>query len=1109
MAKKNKLDIAVQELGRYFGTLSKSAFYDKLLESEEVEAFEKVIKIQDKKVSQTMGELILSHVEGAHRTVTILKYIHDWLSGTAPAKSADETGDDSGEGTAAAAEELREVLEVVFEPEAFTDQTSAIARVIPKLKGSDTDSPVDFWTGSYGPEKDKDTIAPKLAKAPPIDSDEADLFEKDNAPSIKSMVASEICLETLSQGMAEGSVQQELAYKLVAAKTINTNYANPSPAEPVLSAFMIKPASLTPANRDTGALGIFMNFIPSTEMSRCQPWLDIQIISSKPALNEDKKISTMSIAQFLMGNVKVEDTSLADYNIVDAVNENLLQLTPPPTDDSGEDEKPETQIASAGMELFTSPQTLVNADDMTFAYQDGAMDHTPDSPGGFDGSRGAPILDKFRPFMTIQGFEVSVTPSYGMMSHETASLSIILHDRSRLSEIGELVKPDLYGSIELLIEYGWNHPDSKIIASQSVNPIGNFLDAMKVKKKFKVRNSSFSFDEVGQVEITLELYSVGMVNLDTSHIGKMPGMEGTMDKLNEAFKVIRRIKAETETEGKGATDTSGETFSLGSVDSLGEISGMDDETMKALKTYMDQQRKSANDKSKANGTAKEIVSALETALEASGQLKTSVAQALAIKQMHVQSSSAGDPFWRPIVPESKDDMVYYPKIRMSASSPLISKEARAARKAEGKTNESPDKKQMDAMTKSKAGHPYVSLGKLMLLYVGTPLATDAAFDEVQFYFYAFNSNASFMHSRNIAEFPIATFAFFEELEKITQKSVFVSLRRFLGMIQSKFIGKADNEAWGLSTLYEINKDGNRVLKEEWSKDPIKLKDHKTRVLAAAYGETDLDNPKRPLVFRKPRITAQMEGLPAIEPSPDGVDGKTATILRIHIYDKACSSYTGVQQLLMGKRNGQISAVSKEVRELKRTTDKVDRAKHGEALSNILEKADSDWGLLEANPGTKPPTYRVKGSFPKLKAFIKTAMPSATYGTQNSAIITASVESMNDPQLASIMMQRSNKSGASTALTSRASGVPLRTVPVQVDLEIFGCPIVSYGQQMFLDFGTGTTVDNIYAVNGIEHSLSQGEFVTNLKMVQLDAFGKYEGALTQLNSVTSEIKAGSE
>lgn len=1108
MAKKNKLDVAVQELGRYFGTVSTSAFYDKLLENEGIEKFETIRSVQDKPVRQSMGDLILSHVEGGHRTTSILDYIDQWLSGTPPAKSANESGDDSSPGTEAAAEDLRKILEIVFEPEAFTSNTVCVAKTIPKVGGKTDGDRVTFWSGSYDDEK-KDDVAPKLAAAAPIDSDEADLYETEHAPSVHLMVGSEALLDQTVEAAGGGEgPQKELAEKLKAAKNINKNIKNPTRAEPVLSAFMIKPASLTPANRDTGALGIFLNFIPSQEMSRCQPWLNIQIISSKPTLNAEGVISTMSIAQFLMGNVKVESSQGADYNIVDAVNADMLKLAPKTTDEAG-NEKPDVQFATAGMELFTSPQTLVDANDSTFQYLDGAMEHTADEPGGFEGSRAAPIIDKFRPFMSITGFEVTVTPSYGMMAHETATLSIILHDRSRLAEIGELVKPDLYGGVELLIEYGWNHPDAEIIASTSINPIGNFLNEMKAKKKFKVRNSSFSFDNVGQVEIKLELFSVGTINLDTSHIGKMPGMEATVDKLNEAFKVIRRIKQETETGEQGASDTTGETFSLGSVDSLGEIAAMDDETLKQLREYMAQQRKAANDKEKPNAVAAEVLKALEDALTASGELRTSVAMALEVKKKHVISSCAGDPFWRPIAPPDETAMPYFPKIRLSASSPAFSYERVIGARKNGQSEDAFEKELMEKTQASKVGHPFVSLGKLLLLYVGTPLATDAAFDEVQFYFYAFNSNASFMHRRNIAEFPIATWLFFEELDKITQNSAFVSLRRFLGMIQSKFIGKSDNEAWGLSSLYTINDDGNRVLKEEWQKDPIKLKDHKTRVLAAAYGETDLENPTRPLIFRKPRIAAHMEGLPAAEASEDGVDGKACTILRFHIYDKACTSYTGVQQLLMGKRQGHISAVSKEVREIKRETDKTDRADHEKALQDILKKADEEWGLLEKSGENPPITYRVKGSFSKLKAFIKSAMPSATYGTGNSAIINASVSSMNDPQLASIMMQRASSGGASTALSSRSAGVPMRTVPVEVELEVFGCPIVAYGQQIFIDFGTGTTVDNIYAVNGITHSISTGEFVTKIKLVQLDAFGKYEGMLTQLNSITNEVAKSQE
>jgi len=1120
MAKKSKLAIAIEELGKYFGVYGKSAFVDKLLESENIETFKGFQSLQDKDAKQTTGEMLLGNLEGGYRTSEILKAIDTWMQGTPPVKSADSTGDDSSAGTSAAADEMRKIFEVLFEPGEFAGQSTCVAKVIPKIGGSDGTGAHEWFSGSYS-EESKDDASNEAVDAPGVDPDEADMHEADRTPSISKMISGtsgllDKVIEFTSNGTGDESEspKAELAEKLKLAATINTVPANPSKAAPVLSAFMIKPATMTPCNRDTGALGIFLNFIPSVEMSRCQPWLDIQIISAKPALNSKGKIQTMSLAQFLMGNVELKDPS-GDFSISNAVNASILSLQPPATDDAGKDVPPESQIATAGMELFTAPQTLVplgaadpTDQDMTFQYQGGAMNHDEKDPGGFDGSRAAPIIDKFRPFMTISGFSVSVTPSYGMMSHETASLSITLHDRSRLSEIGELVKPDLYGAVELLIEYGWNHPDAELIASTSVNPIGNFLNAMKVKKKFKVRNSSFSFDQVGQVEITVELFSVGLINVDTSHIGKMPGMESTTDRLNAAIKVIRSIKAEFDKNDDGATDTTGETFSLGAADSVGEIMGMDDETLKKMNEYIESQRKAAGKEGSKDGnqTAGDLVKALDEAKEAAGQLKRSVAWALWVKQIFLESSLSGDPFWRPILPPDAEKMKYFPLVRLSACCPSVDWQSFMVARVDGESEAKFSEKQDKAIAAlgQNVGYPFISLGKVMLLYVGTPLATDAAFDEVQFYFYAFNADASFMHSRNIAEFPIRIDLFHEELRKITKTSAFVSLRRFLGMIQSKFIGKVHYDAWGLSSLYEINKEGNRVMKEEWKKDPKKLKSHKDQVLAAAYGQ-DIESPTRPLVFRKPRLTVQMDGMPAIEPSEDGVDGKVTTILRIHIYDKACTSYSGIQALLQGKRKGQISAISKEIRDIKRTSDKLDRAGHEENLKNLLTKATDDWGLLEENKGSDPTTYKVAGGFPKLKAFIKSSMPSATYGTANSAILNASVSSMNDPQLASIMMQRANKGGASTAMSSRATGVPLRTVPVEVELEVFGCPVVSYGQQIFLDFGTGTTVDNIYAVNGIDHDIKPGEFVTKIKLVQLDAFGRYEGALTQLNSIHTEIK----
>ena len=144
-------------------------------------------------------------------------------------------------------------------------------------------------------------------------------------------------------------------------------------------------------------------------------------------------------------------------------------------------------------------------------------------------------------------------------------------------------------------------------------------------------------------------------------------------------------------------------------------------------------------------------------------------------------------------------------------------------------------------------------------------------------------------------------------------------------------------------------------------------------------------------------------------------------------------------------------------------------------------------------------YRVKDFFMK-------SMPSIIYGSSNSAVISADVSSMNNPKLASINMMRSGMGVGEGPQGVRDAGLPLQTAPVSLSLTTYGCPLISFGQQFFVDFGTGTTIDNVFVVSGITHSLSAGKFETKLKMTQIDAFGKYiamfgavKNALTALNS----------
>ena len=73
----------------------------------------------------------------------------------------------------------------------------------------------------------------------------------------------------------------------------------------------------------------------------------------------------------------------------------------------------------------------------------------------------------------------------------------------------------------------------------------------------------------------------------------------------------------------------------------------------------------------------------------------------------------------------------------------------------------------------------------------------------------------------------------------------------------------------------------------------------------------------------------------------------------------------------------------------------------------------------------------------------------------------------------------------------------------------GCPIISYGQYFFVDFGTGTTVDNTYVVSGISHTISQGKFETKLKCTQVDGFGKYISTFQSIEKALTAMSGDDE
>ena len=61
----------------------------------------------------------------------------------------------------------------------------------------------------------------------------------------------------------------------------------------------------------------------------------------------------------------------------------------------------------------------------------------------------------------------------------------------------------------------------------------------------------------------------------------------------------------------------------------------------------------------------------------------------------------------------------------------------------------------------------------------------------------------------------------------------------------------------------------------------------------------------------------------------------------------------------------------------------------------------------------------------------------------------------------------------------------------------------------MDFNTGTTIDNVYGVNGIVHAFTPGHYETSIKFAAYDAYGTYEGAVSSTQALQASLEKAKE
>lgn len=804
--------------------------------------------------------------------------------------------------------------------------------------------------------------------------------------------------------------------------------------------------------RDSNKIGVFMNAIPTLELSRCVPLLEVGFDLAFPGDNGDptsngSSASALSarsptLLRYLNGTESAYTSSdkLMAQGSLAKVDLSLR------TNKKDESEKwKRSSSVQSGMELFTTPQTLV-------------------SPSL--SSRQVPVLDRFAPLMSIESFEVTATPSGGAMYHKTARLNLVIHDRSRLHEVAALLRPDAYSRTTVSISYGWSHPDRS-----DQNSIANLINQMIVRdEKYNIVNSSFSFGGSGGAKVVLQLATKGANEMSIVRIAdseQLMSLDVTLQQAAEAIRDARsRIpglsKSDLLTKDLRAhqiIDAAADNEQL-----LDDYQASDKEQLRKLVNGL-KSSKSNQSNSAAAVQLQNFLVSMESFLDGSAKRKELLSAGNADKNKTPTINS--------ILGEKFDTMIGRNKdgTHGNAPDPFLDPNAKYwTQSAASKADIELLKKQMDGT--SKTPRQYVSLAKLLLHYVGVPLQSVASVDEVQFVYYPFNSEAGFAVDSNLGSFPVEVQYFRDVLTEHmrNKRNANITIREFVQLLASTVLQDVRNPAYGIRQFYAQRnpKDAKPTLLEHGGVPQI------TEKLREVTGGN----------FRKPVVEMQVEcrgGRPLNQGEVQS-DKSSLRIVRIHVYDKLSSVYEPTLKVLEVQQR--LAAIEPN------GNGSIDLAKVKEAANLI----GLDLDQLK---------FR---SYDDLKEYISQVVPVLRYGSNNSGILAATVASMQNQDLATVNMQRamgqpynSEPNGSST------SALPLRVQPSQLDITTIGCPLLTPAQQYFVDFGTGTTLDDLYVLNTLSHRIAAGKFESTAKLTPLNAYGSYESVSTRVKKLKKQLE----
>jgi hypothetical protein len=855
-----------------------------------------------------------------------------------------------------------------------------------------------------------------------------------------------------------------------------------------LSAVLCTAPILLPQNRNVSKIEFWLNHMPSIVVSRMVPFVDVKFTFERFD-NENNKTanSTFSLIKFLEGakmTFEGANKTLHEANFYDAGQSN-------------EDPTMRRFYHRAGMEVFLSPQTMVNPNKE-------ASD-----------SRYVSITDKMRPYASLKSIDISIQPTFGFMTYKNGSLSFTLHDRSRLTEISDLIRPQLFKGATIWITYGWRHPP------EPGNAYANFINNnMMMREAFMVVNTELSFDNVGQVNIKLHIATKGAIQGETNSLASNVGKD-INNILNELSTITKNIMKARAAMGGGVSGFKEEVRAFQVIDQAARGTALKyDEVVKG----MDQIKKLLSNKKLNNPELKQALTDVSKELSklyGNGQGNKSLlisskglfskiqnTYEQAVKQKFEAMQEGPDPWLLSNVHANKKGV----KDALASKIPDWAINPEIANLLQGASFDYQSDK--SASTKLKHTTRIVSFGKLFMNFVGESFAGIDGIDEVQVWFYRLNDSCGPASGMNIAEFPIEVNTIYTKYSDYVYKKRVqnISVQEFLSLVINTQFTDPRAIPYGLRMYYKpynvsapdpAERTGipttlqNGILERQSKYGVFKYPALEIMIETVHANNTNANQPVDLLTLYEYLEAPEAKKFGSMKLA-SGADGDRR-IMRVHVYDKSVDPYPTESSMLRDKQ-GFIYEIPASPASKKYFSEQQEIVRKGYAKDQSDKRQqDALSKALRGQQGIRmyksdAQAVSTEGAFEKMAEFVARGVPTITYGSNGTTIKNCNVSSKADPLLSTANMIRPEGDPNSVQPNGAGFGnMPIRVVPATMTMSSLGCPLANPAQLYFFNFGTGTTIDNFYILTHITHQFGPGKFETNWTFGYSDAYARIEGA----------------